>query len=55
MNLTLMMINDKARGRRGVKMQFKSTLIAVACTHTHTHCEFRAVAVTRLWMKHTEE
>lgn len=34
MNLTFMMINDKARGRRGVKIQFKIMPIAVACAHT---------------------
>lgn len=34
MNLTFMMINDKARGRRGGKIQFKSMLIAVARTHS---------------------
>lgn len=34
MNLTFMMINDKARGRRGVKIQFKSMLIAATRAHT---------------------
>lgn len=49
MNLTFMMINDKARGRRGVKIQFKSMLMAVARTHT---LWVQGRTVTRFWMKH---
>lgn len=41
MNLTFMMINDKARGRRGGKIQFKSMLIAVARTHSVSSGPYR--------------